>query len=423
MKKNSILMFAFLMVIALGFQAAAAQFTIKIPKLPKIKKPKVEQPQTGSEQTNGSDQSSGENNNSDAKTKTAQNKLLQVTPSAVGKIYFSNKPFGATNEGSKTSFTTGEYIYGRLETSSGTLRDAFKFSPVTKENPSRKLIYNLHLYYVDTVYTTEGYREALAAVINNPFVILSDADLDKTYWNFDVLPEPAKATTGVYYSDTVQSVDEDAGPFGLYKYLKTSAEEKTYTIGIEFQKKTADFRGKEEPEEKWLTVEGRAMIDFRAADFAKIKADGEQIMADRDRISEKAFENTKNAVIANEPLPKEWTLKSSPLLPGLTESKLRALYQQYGAHYVPKQIIKFYADPYTSTTRKVVTNDLGIPVHRILDQWFTVFARVQFKDGEVSCFYQNFYAAEKYAGGGTYGNLILITQTRTDVSCAKLGVK
>jgi hypothetical protein len=53
------------------------------------------------------------------------------------------------------------------------------------------------------------------------------------------------------------------------------------------------------------------------------------------------------------------------------------------------------------TARKVVTNDLGIPVYRILDQWFTVFAKVKFKNGEESCFYQNFFAAEKYAGSGT----------------------
>ena len=44
MKKNLILMFAFLMVFALSFQAASAQITITIPKIPKIKKPKIEQP-------------------------------------------------------------------------------------------------------------------------------------------------------------------------------------------------------------------------------------------------------------------------------------------------------------------------------------------------------------------------------------------
>ena len=40
MKNYSILMFVFLIVFALGFQTVSAQFTITIPKIPKIKKPK-----------------------------------------------------------------------------------------------------------------------------------------------------------------------------------------------------------------------------------------------------------------------------------------------------------------------------------------------------------------------------------------------
>lgn len=46
LKKNLILMFAFLIVIVFGLNTASAQFTITLPKIPKIKKPKVEQPTT-----------------------------------------------------------------------------------------------------------------------------------------------------------------------------------------------------------------------------------------------------------------------------------------------------------------------------------------------------------------------------------------
>ena len=42
MKRNSILMFAFLIVLALGFQTVWAQFPIKIPKIPKISIPKTD---------------------------------------------------------------------------------------------------------------------------------------------------------------------------------------------------------------------------------------------------------------------------------------------------------------------------------------------------------------------------------------------
>ena len=141
MRKISSLAIAFLIFTAFGLQAVSAQITIRIPEIPGNKKPKKEvpkqeQPQPNNEQTNRSDQSSGGDDNSDeARTRKAQNEIMQVKPSNVGKIYFSNKPFGATNEGSKTSFTSGEYIYGRFETGGGTLRDILKFSPITMKIP------------------------------------------------------------------------------------------------------------------------------------------------------------------------------------------------------------------------------------------------------------------------------------------------
>ncbi len=44
MKKNIILTFALIILSTFAFQTAAAQFTITLPKIPKIKKPKVQQP-------------------------------------------------------------------------------------------------------------------------------------------------------------------------------------------------------------------------------------------------------------------------------------------------------------------------------------------------------------------------------------------
>jgi hypothetical protein len=385
-------------------------------------KDKTDNPQARAEQTNNSDQSSVGNNNSSASAATDQNKLLQVKPSAAGKIYFSDKPFGATNEGSKTSFTTGDYIYGRFETGGKTLRETFGFAPITKENPYHKLDFLIYVYS-PTEYSSDGYETTFGPSNNGGFVSFTEADLDKTYWNFDVLPEPAKTTTILYRSIYDPTETESGGASAFYKFLKEFGAEKNYTVAIQLIKKTTDFRGNEEDEEKWLKVEGRLRLNFKAADFAKIKSDQEKMEAYKQARYSKNKADSKKAELEKEPLPKAWTLKSNPLLPGLTESNLRALYQQYGAHYTPKQIIKFYAAPYSSTARKVATNELGIPTHRTLDQWFTVFAKVKFDDGEESCFYQDFYAAEKYAGGGTYGNLILITQTRVDVSCAKLGVK
>lgn len=83
MKKSSILMTAFLIVLALGAQAASAQITITIPGLKKIKKPKLEQSQTDS--TNGNNQSNQNSANGDGQTKESKNAL--PTGSCAGNIW------------------------------------------------------------------------------------------------------------------------------------------------------------------------------------------------------------------------------------------------------------------------------------------------------------------------------------------------
>lgn len=422
MKKNIIITFTLWLICTVSMQTAPAQFPINIPKIPKIEKPKQEQPKTNQENSNSENSSP---NNSNKSNTSAQEKMLQVKPSTVSKIYFSNQPFGATNDGSKTSFTTGDYIYGRLETGGKTLREAFGFTPVTTENPFNKVIFNLYAYDPSEP-SPEGDKEGKAvvrAIINGPNVRFTEADLDKTYWNFDVLPEPAKATTRIYYN--IQNYeDEKAGAFALYSFLKDRAEPKNYLVGIEIVRQTVDFRGNREPAEKWMRIQGRLSLDFKQTDFAKIKADQEQMEANRQARINQTTADSKRAEIESRSLPDSWTLKSNPLLAGLTESNLRALYQRFGAHDAPKQIIKFYAAPAGSTAKKVVTNDLGIPKYRAWDQWFTIFAKVKFQDGKESCFYEDFRAAQEYAGGGTYGGMILVMDPRRiDISCAKLGVK
>jgi hypothetical protein len=376
------------------------------------KKEKTENPQTKKEQTNNNGQSNGENGNGD-KTPTG------TATSNIGKIYFSNKPFTTNHDESKTSFTTSEYIYGRLELSGGTLRDVLKFSPINEENPEHKLLLDFFLYSGRQSLKEErfkNYNYVSASRYGGPIAILTEADLDKNYWNFDVLPEPAKATTKTYD----KTLMEYSVPYKLYEYLKDNAEEQTYTIRIVLQKQTRDFRGKLENAEKWMTVEELATLDFKKTDYAKIKTDGDQMKANRIQRFQKDKEDAQNTETANEPLPEEWTLKSNPLLPGLTESSLKAMFLHNHPYWVQKQIIKLYAEPADSRERTVVSNDFGIPKYRYVRQKFTVFVKVV---GEDKCFYQRFTPGQAYAGGGTFGNYYAILEDRVNISCTKIGVK
>lgn len=83
MKKNSILMTAFLIVFALATQTAWAQITITIPGFKKIKKPKIEQPQT--ESTSGNGQSNQTSSNGDGQTK--ESKTAAPTGNCAGNIW------------------------------------------------------------------------------------------------------------------------------------------------------------------------------------------------------------------------------------------------------------------------------------------------------------------------------------------------
>jgi hypothetical protein len=57
MKKNSVLIIAFLIVSAFGLQTVSAQFPIRLPKIPKVKKPKIEQSTTTNQTEQNEDSS------------------------------------------------------------------------------------------------------------------------------------------------------------------------------------------------------------------------------------------------------------------------------------------------------------------------------------------------------------------------------
>src|SRR5690349_19164913 len=71
--------------------------------------------------------------------------LYDKTSMPGAKFYFSNKPFSNTHDGAKTSFKSNEFIYGRLELESKTLKEAFQLGSI-KEGPH-------YLFYYVASYT------------------------------------------------------------------------------------------------------------------------------------------------------------------------------------------------------------------------------------------------------------------------------
>ncbi len=375
MRQKHIFALMFTVVLIFGFQTVSAQFTI--PKLPKIKKDK--QPQQEPQSTDS---------NVPVNQPQPENRQSTTTTNELGTIYFSNQPFTNGTENSKTSFKSDEYIYGRLVLKSGSVRDVLNPSSLTKTN---KIKYQIpfKIYWKDSS-NQKHYPDFLA---DN--AVLTDSELDKTYWDFDVFPEPGKAKTVVFTDRNFNNGYESAD--SVYLFLKKEdTQEGTYRVGVEIKTAGVDFRGNPLPEDQKKTVEGEISFAFRGSNYAKIKADYETLT--------KNFAATANQnQTANQQLPPEWTQPSNRILPIATEAQMRLMYLNRAKNNNLK-IVKFHASAPGQTSWTVETNGLGIPIYRFSNQTYTVFVKNQATN---QCFFDDFGLRQNYSGGGTYGQTFL----------------
>ncbi len=324
--------------------------------------------------------------------------------STLGTIYFSNQPFTNGTEGSKTSFSSSEFIYGRLVLKGGTVRTVLKPKQLDKEYP----------YYIlpFITYVIENGRKQ--EVIGSKYTLLPEAELDKTYWDFDMLPAPEKAKTAITLGDSIRRKTFPTSYF--YDFLsKKDTTEGTHTFGIETFVEAVDFRGNPKPESEWQYLSSELTFTFKGADYPAITAN-------REKLDDAFRTRAVREQIASQPLPKEWSQPTNPILRGLTEPMLRTIYlNSFEAADRPKlKIIKFYADSARSEALwKVQNNDVGIPNYRYTNQRYTVFVR---NTQANQCFFQGFGLRQFYSGGGTYGESAIDTnQEPTFFPCEKIG--
>ena len=131
------------------------------------------------------------------------------TDTVKGKIYFSNQPFTTSNTGSKCSFTSADYIYGRM-------------------------------------------------------------DKNSKVFNFDVLSDPAKYTTimggtpGFDYSTLCSTP-----LYGLIRPEKFE-ENGEYKIVVKMYAQAFDVWGNLEPVEQWPALQEEFTFNFNSKDVAMI---------------------------------------------------------------------------------------------------------------------------------------------------------
>ncbi|MEP6674419.1 MAG: hypothetical protein ABJA78_04665 [Ferruginibacter sp.] len=328
-----------------------------------------------------------ENNNVKAKTMSNESNTinkkyflyedLKIISGAT--FHFSDKPFGDNHEGAKTNFKSSEFVYGRLELNNQSIEDAFKLSPL---GDNYYLIYNFSVVNGDEgSYAQSTYNS----------IMLKPGDIKKSAFNFDLLPDPAKASTGIgmNYQYGFDDKHISGGPMYLIIDQSKFPNNGDYTIQLQFYFRPVDGWGNGLPNSSdWPGVEGAFKFNFNTADVTSIKNN-----------FTKVDKNVRAVISTLHAMPNWWPktsrkLPDASLNPAALEAMIKAELSSSG-----DELVKFaVGNNSPNTTWVIQKNDLGVPTYQLLaENVYTIYKR------EGKCFIGDVSIAMEYLGGGKYG--------------------
>src|SRR5258705_576246 len=295
-----------------------------------------------------------------------------------GKMYFSNKPFGETNAGARTSFSSNEFVYAHLELQGGTIQELFKVRESVKREPYPYLMYDCSIY-------KDG--EELSSSYDNNYLFLKPEDLERGWLNFDVLPEPSKATT---LFSLLSDFSAGLGFFPLYYLIDEShfPEAGKYTVRLKLYYRSQNAWGKDEDADKWPQLTDEFEFNFRESDVTNLVKNKVEAM---EVARENAFRYDK--------LPPAFSNPAVITDPKAANAKIAAILKR---DLPNRTILKFAVEKTSGTLWHIATDDynLNLPKYR----YFNPDVYVAYKmDGK--CYVGTVTLREVYSGGGTYGPL------------------
>lgn len=295
-------------------------------------------------------------------------------PLTEGKITFSNQPFTGTNANpGKTAFTSADYIYARLEIPAGTLKEVFKIKEDENTKPSLKCGLSV-----------KQNGEVIPYGSTKDYILVKDEFKNSTILLFDILPEPAKAST--LYS----MLEDFSAGYGFNPIsgliLNGQWPDGEYNVTVKLYTETVNAYGSLQSEEKWPSVEGSFDLSFKEDDAVRIIANSKLI---RETSVENAFRYDKLPPVFSKP---------GPLTdPNTTAAKIAGILKR---DLPERQIIKWVAETYNGPTWHIAYNEIGIPKYKYFNPHIWVAYK---KNGK--CYVGNVTLRQIYAGGGTYGPL------------------
>ena len=295
-------------------------------------------------------------------------------PPVEGRIYFSNTPFTGTSANTnKTSFTSAEYIYARLEIPTGTLKEVFKIKDDGKGYP-----------FLKCKLTISQNGEVIHYGSSRDNILVKEEFLNSNILNFDILPEPSKA--GTLYS---MLEDFSAGyGFNPISSLIVSGRwpDGDYRVKVTIYTETYNAYGSLQDEEKWPKVDGEFDLKFKEDDAGKI-------IANSKLITETSVENA----FRYDKLPAVFSKPGKLTDPNATSAKILAILKR---DLPERQILKWVAESYSGPYWHIAHDDYGLPKYKYFNPHIWMAYKINGK-----CYVGNITLRQVYSGGGTYGPL------------------
>lgn len=318
--------------------------------------------------------------------------IYDVPGMSEAKFYYSDKPFTNSHEGAKTSFHSGEFIYGRLELGNKSLKDAFHLENI-KQRP-----YYLKLYVVSYRGDQQqgGWNRSTA-------IRIEETEINNKWLNFDILPDPLKARSFIGNIDEVgagQFSRLRSGP--MYEIIEQRffPANDNYTIYTQFNLPGTDSQGNRLPEKDWPVAESSFTFSFNDKDVAGIRKNHE-------------LAGELSNIVKVDKLPDYFAKPISISEPSVTVPKVTPLIKNYlGDGY---EVLKVAIEP-ASSMWSVVKNELGLQAYRYVTGYYKIVFK---KDGK--CTLGSVRVFQDYTGNGKYGNLYCkFWGDEGDIDCSKV---
>ena len=362
---------------------AAGQFPIKI-KIPKIVK--TESPSTSSPTT-----SSDTPTRSSDSPSQAEGAEDRGSPIPGARITFSNNPDGSNP---KTTFSSSEFIYGRLDLGGRTVYDVFGL-----KNQKDVPVYYIH-YDLNIVKPGQKIWDTWGGSFNQTLVTKEEAQ--RTYWNFDVLPDPSRITTikSILANEKDFTRNTAAGLYTKWRDVDSARsafpENGTYTIDVTVWGDAYDDWGQPTfDREKKPTASAQFAFNFSGADGQSLVANAEKAV--------KTLENAKNAKEMYRAMPDFWAKGAAPPEAKLTPARLVPMIKDYIGQW-NLTYMKHMIYPFKGPVWAIEKNELGIPRYRRMTSAIYIIYR---DPKENACQLGYLEMHEPYAGGGTYSAPVL----------------